>query len=486
MSDHHLRLGRAGAAALLVSTASVAVAGKHPMVIGDSLSKEYQSEFPLLYPENPKAWSARNWCEILDSRRKEFFDLGSWGTYADYRVTGHTYNFAKPGGTSREARNFLIQDSQARTEVLNSSGGPLVWLLYPTWRDTFDDVLSDADSSMVFFGGNDLASGNSDPEANPEVDGKRTQITYGTIYEGNKKEASNPDRLRRSLRNNIRDLIKYQRETRDFDEPMVLVAVPHVGCTPKIQSDVGTDPEKTQRVTDMLDELNEELLEIAEDFDMGFADVYAVTNRVRLEEPFTIGGIAFSKNPDPDCGPRALFSGDGFHPNTALQAKVAQIVLDAFREKYPSSHGNIPRLTDREIVTQILGLAADTGFKEWLEAEDVPNNQRSPKADPDGDGVPNVLEYALAGRRPNVAEAPSLGTMQVEESEGSSVLRYNYRPRFAENAYCSLRVETSANLKDWSPAPAVAYTTQQDRSIAVRLSAGNGPMFLRLVAQVEK
>lgn len=469
----------------MVAGCSSAIAGEHSLVIGDSLTKEYQSEFPLLYPNNPKAWNARNWCEILHDRRNAYFDLGSWGTYADFRLTGHAYNFAKPGGTSREARNFLVQDSQARTEVLNSSGGALLWLAYPTWRDTFDDMLSDADTAIIFFGGNDLASGNTDPEANPKVDGKETEVTYQTIYNGNKGAASDPDRMRRSLRNNIRELIKYQREKRKFKGPMVLVSVPHVGCTPKIQKDVGTDPAKTQRVTTMLEELNEELREMAEEYDMGFADVFSVTNRLRTEDPFTIGGITFSKNPDPDCGPRSLFSGDGFHPNTPLQAKVAQLVIDAFREKYPSSHDKVRRLTDREIITEVLKLDADLGYREWLEAAGVPSNQRRPQDDPDGDGVPNVLEFALAGRHPNGTQEPAMGEVRMEATGGSPALCYDYQPRFEENAYCSLRVEVSADLKDWDPAPESAYTQQPDGRVTVRMPADSGAVFLRLVAEVE-
>ncbi len=489
MWQNHVLYGPmlAGALAAGLASSPSSFAGEHPLVVGDSLSKEYQSEFVALYPENPEAWKARNWCEILHERRRDHFDLGSWGTYADYRVTGHAYNFAKPGGTAREARNFLIQDDDAREEVVDSSGGWPVWLAYPTWRDTFDDMLEDADTSIVFFGGNDLASGNSDPETNPRVNGNPVQVTYGTIYRNDRGEASNPDRLRRSLRENLRDIIEYQREERDFDGPMVLVAVPHIGCTPKIQSDVGVDPAQTARVTEMLDELNEDLRELADDFDLGFADVYTLTNRARTEEPFTIGGIAFSKVPDLNCGPRSLFSGDGFHPSTSLQAKVAQIVLDAFRTKYPSTHGDIPRLTDREIITEVLGLAPDLGFREWLEAEEVPAAQRGPEDDPDGDGLPNVLEYALAGRKPNVTTGEGdVGRAQLETTDDTRVLRFDYTPRFDENAYCDVTVEVSTDLKDWDAATAATSTRNADGSVTVRLapdSAGR-PTFLRLVAQV--
>ena len=59
-------------------------AGENVLVIGDSLSKEYEAEFKGLYPDHPDAWDARNWNEILDARRNAQFDLGSWGVFADF------------------------------------------------------------------------------------------------------------------------------------------------------------------------------------------------------------------------------------------------------------------------------------------------------------------------------------------------------------------------------------------------------------------
>lgn len=35
------------------------------LVIGDSLTKEYEAEFPGLFPTNPASWQALSWIEIL-------------------------------------------------------------------------------------------------------------------------------------------------------------------------------------------------------------------------------------------------------------------------------------------------------------------------------------------------------------------------------------------------------------------------------------
>ena len=77
------------------------------LVIGDSLTKEYETEFPLLFPQNPASWNSRNWIEILHQYRNGWFDLGDWGTYADPRLTGHEHNWAFPGATTTEIKSQL-------------------------------------------------------------------------------------------------------------------------------------------------------------------------------------------------------------------------------------------------------------------------------------------------------------------------------------------------------------------------------------------
>lgn len=466
-------------------------AGENVLVIGDSLSKEYEAEFKGLYPDHPDAWDARNWNEILDARRNAQFDLGSWGVFADFRLTGHTFNCAKPGGTAREFRNFLRQDQAAEDEIKASSGGSLIWPFFPTWLDTFDDLLADAEKIVLFYGGNDLALGNSDPLANPEYNGSPKQVDYETIYDGGFGDASDPDRLRDSIRKNLRSIVQYLRvppsgQTQPrFRGPIVLVNAPHVGCTPKVIGDTGTDPAKHARCTSMIERLNDELSALAAEFDLGYADVYTLTDKIRRPGDFTIGGIRFNRLPDDDCGPRSLFSGDGFHPNTPAQAKMAQIILSAFRAKYPATAGDTPALSDREIIEDILGLALDTGFKEWLTQNDVPADRRGPLSDPDGDGVPNVLEFALAGGDPTGGTDPPLTLLVPEPSTPGLVMRLDYTPRFESNVYCRLVPQRSTDLLTWTEVPAAQITINPEGTVTVREPWNpDSPAYFRLAAQV--
>lgn len=470
---------------------SPAAAGENVLVIGDSLSKEYETEFKGLYPDHPDAWKARNWNELLDARRNAKFDMGSWGIYADFRLTGHTFNCAKPGGTAREFRNFLRQDQAAEDEIKASSGGGLVWPFFPTWLDTFDDLLADAEKIVIFYGANDLALGNSDPLANPEHNGEAKQIDYESIYDGRFGEASNPDRLRDSIRKNIRSIVQYFRvppsgQSRPrFSGPIVLANVPHVGCAPKVIGDTGADAIRHARCTAMIERLNEELRALAAEFDLGYADIYALTDQIRQPGDFTIGGIRFSREPDVDCGPRALFSGDGFHPNTPAQARMAQIILDAFRTKYPATAGSAPRLSDREIIEDILGLPLDTGFKEWLVENNVPANRRDPLSDPDHDGVANLLEYALAGRNPMSPADPPLPSPVLESTAGGTILRLDYSPRFDSNVYGRLIPQHSRDLVTWTEVPASRIARNPDGTLTVREPWDPAtPDFLRIDAVV--
>ena len=482
-------------AALLLLSPACLLAGEKVLVIGDSLTKEYRAEFPVLYPGNPAAWEARNWIEILDARRNNQFDLGSYSFFPDLRLTGHEYNWAKPGGTVREFRNFLRQDAAARNEITASSGGAAIYELFPSWRTTFTSSNDQAQKVVIFFGGNDLALGNSDPVANPVFNGSPKQIDYESIYAGSFGEASNPDHLRTSIRSNLKSVMEWFRNPRTFSDgsprpprftgPMILCAVPHVGCTPKLQTEAGNDPARTAVLTQMIELLNAEIKTFAASKDIGFADIYAVTKAILDPAPFRIGGVDFYKQKDEDCRTRYLFSGDGFHPNTAVQAKVAQVVADAFLEKYPDMAADLTRLSDREIITQVLGLPSDLGYVEWMMAARVPVADRGPLGDPDKDGIPNALEYALADRNPGGQDAhPPFTALRGPHPEGAGeVLTITWQPRFEENAYADLIPQISSGLQNWQPVAAGQVIELPGGSRQVQLKIVEGSkLFFRLAA----
>jgi hypothetical protein len=162
-----------------------------------------------------------------------------------------------------------------------------------------------------------------------------------------------------------------------------------------------------------------------------------------------------------------------------MHAKVAQIVGDAFAKKYPELSPEMPRLTDREIITGVLGLPGDIGYVEWMEEAGVPVEKRGPLSDPDGDGMPNLLEYMLAGRTPDQAEQTPALTVEQEESDLGAVLSVTWTPRFAENAYADFFPEiTSGKMEEWQPVLDPLVKTLSDGSRQVKLDIVEGTRLL--------
>ncbi len=285
------------------------------LVIGDSLSKEYEIEFPALFPRNPASWSNRNWAEILHERRTPWFDLGRWNAFADPRLVGHAHNWAFPGATTAQIRAQLSAP----------------WNFWWT-RELQGQIRSTVERVVIFAGGNDVDS------------------WYSAVYHG-----ASATRFTTPLRSNLQWIVDYVRRVRG-SIPIALVSVPHVGCTPDIQRAHPIDRVKTGRVTAALDALNAQLALFARQRGIAFVPgVYEMT-RAMISQPLVIGGRTLISAADANARAEFVFSGDGFHPTTGPQAKIAQMIVDAFRARYPRPA--ITPLPDSEILTDILRLSA--------------------------------------------------------------------------------------------------------------------------------
>jgi len=283
------------------------------LVIGDSLSKEYELEFPAMFPKNPESWDSRNWAEILHEQRRGTFDLGKWSGYADPRLVGHEHNWAFPGATTAQIKSQLSS-----------------WRNFWWTGELQGQIRKAAERVVIFAGGNDADS------------------YYPAIYNG-----ASATRYINATRDNLRWIVDYVRKVKGTI-PIVLVSVPHVGCTPDIQRSHPTDPIKTKRVTAALDSLNAQLALFAKQRGIAFAPgVYELTKTL-ISQPLRIANVEFISKADADARPQFLFSGDGFHPNTCAQAKIAQIIIEAFRARYLVP--TIQTLSDEEILQNVLSL----------------------------------------------------------------------------------------------------------------------------------
>ncbi|MFO1437873.1 MAG: SGNH/GDSL hydrolase family protein [Verrucomicrobiaceae bacterium] len=394
------------------------------LVIGDSLTKEYEVEFAALFPTNPAALQARNWIEILHQHRTDWFDTGVFDTWADIRATGHAHNWAVPGATTGELKSLL-------TNFLNQ----ILWV-----NSLKNHIRYDVERVVIFAGGNDADS------------------YYANLYNGLVGRE-----VTTTTENNLQWLVGWVRALKP-SMPIVLVSVPHVGCTPKVQQGYPTDLVKTGRVTAAMDFLNAKLAEWAQSEGIGFVPgVYAMTKAL-ITDPFRINGIEFYRVADADARPRYVFSGDGFHPSTCAHAKIAQMVVQAFNTTF---HGTpITPLDDDYLTATVLGLDPNLPFNEWMTTQGLSGSFSD---DSNGNGVPNLIEFALD------QPAMPLPVMQ------SGALSLTYRPRTVFTEWGTLKVQSSTNLLDWTDVPENQITTNPDGTRTVNAAVAE-KAFLRFRA----
>lgn len=302
--------------AAVVMIAVPAHAAQQCLVIGDSLTKEYEVEFPVLYPENSDAWKARNWIETLHKVRTNWFDLGHFSVFPDYRITGHQYNWAFPGATTQEIREKLLSTS---------------WFDKQWQNELKSQIRGEVERVVILAGGNDVDS------------------YYDQLYNGKTTATASLNRTR----DNLIRIVDWVRSVRST-VPIVLVAIPHVGCAPDVQREFPTNGTKTGRVSTLLATTNTQLAALSKSRGVAFASGVFDFTRNLITQRLIIDGVEILRQADDDCRPNYGFSGDGFHPNTALQAKIAQIIVNTIRAKWPSPV--IPAITDNEIRVKVLGL----------------------------------------------------------------------------------------------------------------------------------
>ena len=124
-------------------------------------------------------------------------------------------------------------------------------------------------------------------------------------------------------------------------------------------------------------------------------------------------------------------------------------------------------------------------YATWIDSWKFTGNDAMPTADPDHDGIPNLIRY-LTGN----------GTLSMETSPAQTTLRFS---RLAYRTDGKLRVEGSATLADWQPlaestagaafsptAGSLATVVESGTDlvqVAVTLPATPGLRFFRLAAE---
>ena len=158
--------------------------------------------------------------------------------------------------------------------------------------------------------------------------------------------------------------------------------------------------------------------------------------------------------------------------------KVAKLVIGT--ELAPGVYGNslsVFPVIPRAEITGSGTLTVDPGFSAWIAGTGftngtVPLSQQGPDADPDNDGISNLVEYAIAGQDPTVGN-PTIGTFD------GTLLSFSKRLDATALTY-AIQDSTDLGLADaW--AEVGSYTENTASTISYTLTPGTPVKnFLRL------
>jgi hypothetical protein len=135
-----------------------------------------------------------------------------------------------------------------------------------------------------------------------------------------------------------------------------------------------------------------------------------------------------------------------------------------------------------------LTVPAPPGFLGWLDGYDLPEESSGPNEDPDGDGIPNLLEYALAGGDPETSNANLLPQLSTVEENGEEYLTLTVNKNSAASGL-TFHVEACGDLTNWvGGATHVTVISETADQLVVRdntpISNSNERRFLRLRVSV--
>ncbi|MCU0796373.1 MAG: hypothetical protein MUF31_10600 [Akkermansiaceae bacterium] len=461
---------------LLAPLALPAAAGEKIVTIGDSLTFAYEAEFGPPFSDN-YGTTSKNWIEILSGNnpgtglRKDYFDQGVRDTYSVNLIFTtvqflfrHEFNWSIPGATANQLRNF-VEGAATFSEILAED--PTFSSLLSSTGLTDDDfdvtdleqqITSEAARFVYFVGGNDVRS------------------VYQQVYLGTSDGQAFMDAYMADATATIDKI-----QTWNPDLPGVIVAVPHIGITPDVRLGYPFNAVSTGRVTTMLSQLNGRLRALADSRGLGFADIFTPTLRLlNPAVPLTIHGMTFTNaGADPANNNFVWLAGDvsdNFHPHTNAHAVVANIIIEAFNERYQTS---IPALTATEILKNLLGrtdAAIDMTFATWMTGYGLTGQPET--SDADRDGIPAGVEFGL-GLDPGYDDSHLIRTRLTPGG-----LEMNYTLRLPTTTRVSIDAQISGGLSGFTnilPRPTRNATTE--RAHAVLPVSGNRG-FIRLKSTV--
>jgi lysophospholipase L1-like esterase len=462
------------------------------VTLGDSLTYGYEGEFCFRITVPPAAGSSagtygdnmpatvRNWIETLSSTnyRNAYFDQGARVTFRlNFALLGgnnytlflrNRFNWAIPGLKVDQLREFVLgQKTFLQLLAADPDFAPLATALGNPLISTFNQgnhfnvtemntqITSDAERLVFFIGGNDVRG------------------VYQSIYEGNPVGSFVDDFMADATA--ILDHVR----SKNPNIQLLVVAVPHIGITPDIKSTCPTDPVKTPRVTDMLQDLNARLEALAKQKGGGFADIFTPTLSLLDSGSYGIHGIPFANSGTATGDLDYLWlNGEfsaNFHPNTNAQLVIANEIIRGFNKRYQTG---IAPLSATEMLGNVLGKSAvqiDMTFANWMTGFGL--SGQGENSDADGDGIKAGAEFAL-GLNPTLSDADQIASARVS---GGSQLELAYPKRLPSSTRFTLQATSSTGLAAPFTPIAPAPTIGSDGLYRARIPVTPGGRgFLRL------
>jgi len=423
------------------------------MAIGDSMTEEYHFEalFFSAPDSDPTNANTMNWVEILEARRGTDITFGNYkgtlGGYFDWRNAGYKFNWGIPG-----------YDTDMWMDIINASLSSLNVQIFPDSRsrDEMRDQYDEVDVIVIFLGGNDIRS------------------QYGDLY-----NALSGDAVATAFINNvIENLDDIIDEIRDVNSTVLIILadVPDLGSTPdKIAAH--TDPAKRANASVIINDLNAAVASLATSRGATLAPISNLTDSILSPDPLYIGALQMIKDKDPENPPLYLFCKGGLHPSTNGQAIIANTLLAAINTATSSS---IPLLTDREIITELLGLNPDQSFIDWAKTAGL--TDFSMTADIDGDGIPSLGEYLL-NLNPLIPNDTHLA--KVSETLSPATLILDYTPDMEASRLADITIKQSSDLDHWVDVPAPSLIDLGNGDYQARMAIGPDPGFFRMEFQLK-
>jgi len=399
-------------ALIMIVAPPLAAEPKKILVIGDSQSEEYRFEIPFSAPaSDPFESNTKNWIELLAKHRPDEVDFGEYRrnafSYPDVRNAGYEYNWSIPGAltdTWIEVLNSSLFNDQ---EYLSSK----VALL---------DQIEGMDAIVIFLGGNDM------------------NTVYSRLHRNEP-----PPNWPESVIDQMAEIIEIV-QAEDPTIPIVVGNFPDVGGTEKRKLDF-PDRKGRELASQYIANANALLKAMLDTKNMPVFEVTKVTTDLISEQPFRLGNVELFPFGHPENPPRNLLCRDGFHPSTSTQARLANMIMGALNEQPGWS---LTPFSDQETLTTILGLdpTVDDDYLAWIAGFSVSNT--SLVADPDGDGLDNLGEFAL-NLNPSLPDAPAPDQERI----------FNFTAEASRTNYVQTTPTISSNLENWtrfqSPPPFV-------------------------------